>query len=74
MKNYVLNGEVVAVSPGEKHRFDAEAIILLMGEVIPENDDDTLVAPCLVTHNEFMVRTNTTLFVLNKSKEKVEKE
>ena len=72
LKNYVLSGEIVSVVPGEKHRFDAEAIILLLGEVIPENDDAALVAPCLVTHNEFMVRTSTTLFVLNHSKEKVE--
>ena len=72
LKNYVLSGEIVSVVPGEKHRFDAEAIILLLGEVIPENDDAALVAPCLVTHNEFMVRTSTTLFVLKQGKEKVE--
>ncbi|HPQ33954.1 MAG TPA: cation:proton antiporter [Tenuifilaceae bacterium] len=72
LKNFVMKGEIITVLPGEKHRIDAEAIILLVGEVIPENDDTTLVAPCLLTHNEFMVRTSTTLFVLKQDSEKTE--
>lgn len=70
LKGYVLNGEVVSLMPGEKRRFDADAIILLVGQVVPDGDDGTLIAPCLIKHNEIIVRSNTVLFVFSKQNEK----